>query len=44
MSTDLNQRIVRVVKDHLQKRMTVAIARSHSQIERLLKMLKQAVG
>ena len=37
MSTDLNQRIVRIVKDHLQKGMTVAIARSRAQIERLLK-------
>lgn len=37
MSTDLNQRIVRICKDHLQKGMTVAIARSRAQIERLLK-------
>lgn len=37
MSAHLNQVCVRIVKDHLQKGMTVAIARSRAQIERLLK-------
>lgn len=37
MSTHLNQVCVRIIKDHLQKGMTVAIARSRAQIERLLK-------
>jgi len=37
MSAHLNQMIVRIIKDHLQKGMTVAIARSRAQIERLLK-------
>mgnify|MGYP000449808935 FL=1 len=35
MSAHLNQVVVRIVKDHLQKGMTVAIARSKAQITRL---------
>jgi len=35
MSAHLNQMAVRIIKDHLQKGMTVAIARSRAQIERL---------
>lgn len=35
MSAHLNQMVVRIVKDYIQKGMTVAIARSRAQIERL---------